>query len=283
MVEFKSCSLSHESTSVQVVLRKPRNNESPSVSWYVGKSLLFRTWNPINFSSLEWSTNRTTVIRNRELSISTPEHLSAALLLWHHLCAEVYVSEKTRELPLLDGSARSWIEQLRPKFSFATELLFYDVSESFGFEFPYGFCEVTPSDTFEVEYSLEQEGYADSAFVSIYAPEDMLSVLNARTFIFEKQYEQAKAKGMLSGVSESSGLLLQPLGKTHLKVLNGEKLRFPQEIIYHKVLDLVGDITLLVQELPKVKIRIHNGGHAQHHQIFKRLVKYVHSRYSSKI
>ena len=97
MVEFKSCSLSHESTSVQVVLRKPRNNESPSVSWYVGKSLLFRTWNPINFSSLEWSTNRTTVIRNRELSISTPEHLSAALLLWHHLCAEVYVSEKTRE------------------------------------------------------------------------------------------------------------------------------------------------------------------------------------------
>lgn len=281
MPEFESCSLSHPLSRVFVELRKPNHNETPGVSWFVGDSLLFKTWDKENFSSLDFSARRTTVVSKGGVSLSTPEHLSPLLIMWHHLCIDVHVPLNTGELPLLDGSSRPWLEGLLPKNPFSKELLFYDINESFRIDFQYGFCQVEPSLTFEVEYSLEQEGFSDSEFVAVYAPEDLLKLLNARTFIFENHYKQAKEQGLLSHVSESSGLLLAPQGGANVKVLQGEKLRFPQEIIYHKVLDLVGDLTLLVQELPRARFRIHNGGHSLHHQIFKRLVKYVHSRYPS--
>lgn len=279
MPNFESCSLSFPLSFAQVILRKPLKNEKPCVSWFIGDSLLFKSWDLQKNLSLVWDVQRTTIIGNGNTFISSPEHLSAALLLWHHLCIDIHVSEKTRELPLLDGSARDWLEHLRPRNPFSKELLFYEIEESFQIDFSNGFCIVEPSDTFEVEYSLEQEGFSDSAFVSIYAPEDLISVLNARTFIFENQFNKALAQGLLAGVSENSGLLLRPVKKSEVQVLRNKKLRFEQEILYHKVLDLVGDLSLFVQELPMAKIRIHNGGHIVHHQIFKRLVKYVHSRY----
>jgi len=98
--------------------------------------------------------------------------------------------------------------------------------------------------------------------------------LQARTFIFSDDWESLRAKGMLPGALEGCGILLQAQG-SNLRVLSGAPLRHSQEPLLHKILDLLGDLALLGPHLPKLRIRIHNGGHAVHHQLIERIQNYV--------
>ena len=99
----------------------------------------------------------------------------------------------------------------------------------------------------------------------MYGPEDLYGVFQARTFILENEYEQARRAGLLAGATESCGLLVKsPVDKSLYRV--------PEEPAMHKILDLLGDLSFACPALPKIRVEILNGGHASHHQILKEVL-----------
>lgn len=282
MQTFSSPSLSFTIAETLVSVTRNKNLLEPCVEWCVNGELLWKSYDKAHFQSLNIETPRTLKLGDGKNSLSMPEHLAPVLLLWPHVQFKVCVSANG-ELPLLDGSARPWFDAIVKEARHPANLCFYDAPVKFNFEFEGGYCKVEPSDTFEVEYSMERGIYKDDICWSIYEAADLFPLFDARTFIFEEDYEAARKAGLLNGASESCGLLLKKLGGANVEVLNGLVLRHPQEPILHKVLDLVGDLTFLAPALPNVKIRIHNGGHAAHRKILERLVQYVPSRYTPEV
>lgn len=270
MLSFESPSLSHPkaSLSIEKVLRR-----NPSVAWFYKDQFVWRTGELGAFNFLDRQVRRTTIINSPLASISSPEHLAPVFLLWNTTSFDVHLDSP--EVPLMDGSALPWFHALRRLGQTPQPLSFYTVNTQDSWDLPNGYVKIEPAETFEVEYSLSRPGYSDSAFISIYSGEDLYPIFSARTFIFEDDFENAKKAGLLSGVNEESGLLLRVNSSNNLEVLSGGALRHPQEPVFHKILDLIGDLTLHCTFLPKLRISIHNGGHLAHHQILERLLAYA--------
>lgn len=278
-MQFESPSLSFKKTVADVeILPRNRSQKKHFVFWYVGDHLLWKTDSPESFEKLSIQTPRTTKLSDEKFSLSLPEHLSSVFLLWPEIDFSVHLREESPELPLLDGSALPWFLSIRKMAGAPEALRFYCISERFRLDYPFGFCEVFPAETFEVEYSIEKNNYREEAFCAIYSPEDLFSIFSSRTFIFEEDYRSALSLGLLQGAREDSGILLsESFSSEPKKVLAGGKLRFKNEPALHKILDLIGDFSLAVRALPRCRIRIHNGGHAIHHKLYRRIFRYVYS------
>lgn len=270
MLSLESPSLSYKNTCVSI--EHIRRHE-PCVSWFVNGKCLWRTRNFQAFRALKKEVCRTTIIHSPLGSIFSPEHLAPVFLLWNQESFNVHV--KNLEVPLMDGSALPWFYALRHLAKVPQALSFYDFPIKEEWSFPNGFVKIAPAETFEVEYSLSRDHYSDSAFVSIYDGTDLLPILSARTFIFEEDFYNVRKNGLLAGVDEKTGLLVKTNSLGGLEILSGGPWRHPQEPILHKILDLIGDLTLHYPFLPKLRITIHNGGHIVHHQILERLLAYV--------
>lgn len=276
--EFFGNSLSSENAGVKILCDRARH---PKMEWFgcSGESI-WNTLDPDSFKRLKFFSERSSgLCKNAESSISTLEHLTPVLLMYPQSYFEIRALSK--ELPILDGSAYPWYEAIRKIAGLPQDLLFYDAPIRERLDWGYGFMEVHPADSFEVEYSISHGSYADDAYVEIYEAEDLVKLFPARTFIFEEDFEKARAEGLLAGVDENCGLLLrEENGKA--SVVAGGKLRMPNEPVMHKILDLIGDIALPVPFLPKLRIRIHNGGHFAHRKLLERILEYAY-RYTPQV
>ena len=301
-LEFTSPSLSFETASVKVQLLPRDPNREPRVSWNVGDRLLYRTDYLKLFESLDFEVRRTTIYRSgddsgegaenagcRCVALATPEHLAPVFLLWPEKSFDVDVGDGTKiascdganlvpEIPLMDGSALPFFLALRREAGVPEEIRFYDAPVNKEWDLlnsageTYGHVRIEPSETFEVEYRLDRSdvpgGFKSCAALSVYAPEDLYGVFQARTFILEKDYEQARRAGLLAGATESCGLLVKTPADASL-------YRVPEEPAMHKILDLIGDLSFARPVLPKVRIEILNGGHACHREILKLVLSKV--------
>jgi UDP-3-O-[3-hydroxymyristoyl] N-acetylglucosamine deacetylase len=219
----------------------------------------------------ELCAQRTTVLLAGQQVLRTPEHLAAALLCWP--CSDMNIQISGEEVPILDGSARPFYEELEKGLGAPSgDLHFYACPLVDRYDFGYGYFSVEASmdDSLHLDVSLDRHGYADRLSLEIRTCEDLLPVLSARTFIFEPDFKEAQARGLLLGAQKHCGLLLRQ-NLSHTEVLAGAPFRHPQEPALHKMLDLVGDLATMGPHLPRLKIRIHNGGHAAHHHIIKRI------------
>lgn len=296
-LEFTSPSLSFESANVKVQILPRDPNREPRVSWNVGSRLLYRTDHLKLFDSLDFEVRRTTIYRGaaaenagcRSAALATPEHLAPVFLLWPEKSFDVIVDDGTKiascdgakpvpEIPLMDGSALPFFLALRREAGVPEEIRFYDAPVNKEWDLlnsageTYGHVRIEPSETFEVEYRLDRPdvpgGFMSCAALSVYAPEDLYGVFQARTFILEKDYEQARCAGLLAGATESCGLLVKtPVDKSLYRVA--------EEPALHKILDLIGDLSFARPALPKVRIEILNGGHACHREILKQVLSKV--------
>ena len=272
-LEFTSPSLSYGSASVKMQILPRDPNREPRVSWNVGGKLLYRTDHLKLFDSLDFKVRRTTIYRGESVALATPEHLAPVFLLWPEKSFDVVVDDF--EIPLMDGSALPFFLALRREAGVPEEIRFYDAPVNREWDLLnstgeiYGHVRIEPSETFEVEYRLDRPdvpgGFKSCAALSVYAPEDLYGVFQARTFILEKDYEQACRAGLLAGATESCGLLVKtPADKSLYRV--------SEEPAMHKILDLIGDLSFARPALPKVRIEILNGGHACHREILKQVL-----------
>ena len=287
-IVFKSRSLSYGQTSVSVEPLEKDPQKVPFVAWYVGEKLFYRSDACHCFEELEFFAKRTAGYKLSEsgLELLSPEHLAPVFLMWPHRRFNVRLSDATKpEVPMMDGSAIPFFCEMRKFCGAPEELVFFDAPVHAEWDLGsdtavYGHVRITPAETFEVEYVLDRntarDGYdlKSAASVSIYSPENLYQIFMARTFILQVELERARAAGLLAGVDESCGLLID--GDTP----NAEccsKFRIANEPAMHKILDLIGDLSFICPALPRVRIEITNGGHVSHHQIMEKIIPYVNA------
>ncbi len=293
-IEFSSPSLSFGKANVTVTALERNPQLDPRVEWRVDGHPFYSTDAAKCFTDLKFSVARTSMYEtsgsSEPLKLASPEHLAPVFLMWptrRFVVDVVGNGNGVAEIPQMDGSALPFFLALRKEVGIPEELAFYDapvhtawdlfrtdVADAAQAQTPYGTVRISPSEAFEVEYVLERKTdsglFKSAASVSIYSPEDLYNVFAARTFIFKNEFDDARKAGLLGGVDESCGLLLDSSLKS-----NASAYRVLEEPARHKILDLLGDLCFAKPALPRVRIEITNGGHVSHHQIMEKIISYA--------
>ena len=191
--------------------------------------------------------------------LATVEHLLAALAGTGVTQAEILVSGE--EIPLLDGSALPWVEALAeaglralPAPSAGVELE-APVTVSHGSSF----VTALPHAGLRLGAAIE---FADAAigrqlFSLELTPRTFVEeIAPARTFGLRSQVDQLRAAGLIQGGCLENALVCD--GETWLN----PPLRFAEEPVRHKILDLLGDLALV--GLPRAQVFAYRGSHGLH-------------------
>ena len=95
----------------------------------------------------------------------------------------------------------------------------------------------------------------------------LAEVARARTFCFEHEVAYLKSQGLAQGGSIENAIVI---GKDQYHT-SSEGLRYPDEFVRHKLLDLLGDLTLIGRPLFNMRIEAECLGHAHNIEFAKRL------------
>ncbi|MBI5345323.1 MAG: UDP-3-O-acyl-N-acetylglucosamine deacetylase, partial [Deltaproteobacteria bacterium] len=218
------------------------------------------------------ATDRATTIGCKGVNITTIEHILAAFYGLGVDNAVVEVSGP--EIPALDGSAAHFIEVMEEaglkELSGLRKYLVIKkpikVTEGGRYIFIY------PSEDteFTVDYSMDfQHPFLTKQTFSRLFSVDVFKneVGSARTFVFKRDVERLRANGLAKGGSLNNAVVI---GED--EILNEGGLRFPDELVRHKVLDMVGDISLL--GAPVVgRIIAHRAGHSLNFRLVQQILK----------
>ena len=193
-------------------------------------------------------------------SVETVEHLLAALVSLG--IDNVIVELNTPEVPIMDGSAAPFIYLLNEAGvkRLAAPRKYLKVLKAMALADGDKRIAIYPSDHFKVTYSIAFDHpllrhqsrtirINDESFVEEIAP--------ARTFGFLKEVEMLRQRGLTLGGSLENAIVIGDTG-----VLNNT-LRFEDEFVRHKILDVIGDLALLGHQIIG-HVVAHRGGHALH-------------------
>ena len=202
-----------------------------------------------------------TTLKNDGVSIGTVEHvLSAAAGVGLHNCL---IEIEGPEVPILDGSALPFVRLFHAAGFERQDALI----EPMVLPEP---LEVTREDrrvyyepdgpaltiTYEIDFPHPIVGRQELTFV--FKPEEFASQISpARTFGFAREIEVLRARGLVRGGSLHNAVVLDDVG-----IMSGP-LRFRDEFVRHKILDLLGDLALLGRPLYG-RIHARKAGHALH-------------------
>ncbi len=185
---------------------------------------------------------RRTAIGHGAQTIHTVEHLLAAVAA--HEIDDLVIELSGPEPPILDGSVQPYFEALeraRP-VEVGGKPVVLTVQAAFTVTEGDASYVVAPAKTLRLTVTIEfphpligrQAGTFD-----ITAERFGRELAPARTFGFVHEVEALQAKGLIKGASASSAIVLDDRG-----VVNGGRLRWPDEFVRHKAADIVGDLAL---------------------------------------
>ncbi len=201
--------------------------------------------------------------------VRTIEHLMASLYIFG--VDSILVELDGEEVPILDGSALPFIHailQVGVK-DLPQKREFIEIIKSFTLRDKDAYISVSANPDFSVIYSI------DFAHPLILKQELSLSVnpenfkeeiAPARTFGFLKDVPALRERGLALGGSFSNAVVLDDE-----KVISGP-LRFPDEFVRHKILDLIGDLSLLGHPVLG-SFKVHKGSHPLHHKLVQFLLR----------
>lgn len=213
------------------------------------------------------ATGLATTIGNADGSVSTVEHLLAAIrgLGIDNLRIDVHGGE----LPIMDGSAAPFVmlfkdaglrEQSAPRKVLR-------IKKPLSFQNGNKVISVEPYDGFRVEYTIDfaHPLIGVQTMTLEVTPESFSEISKARTFGFLHDVEALYARGLALGGSLDNSVVLDEHG-----VVNQEGLRYPDEFVRHKILDFIGDMAMI--DLPlQGKFKVSCSGHALNNQFLRAL------------
>ena len=241
------------------------------------------------------STNRSTNIKDKNAEVQTIEHLMAAIFTLG--IDNLLIKIDNVEVPILDGSSKKFTEILRNstikeqssiKKSFKItkkHVIKIDENESY--------YQIEPSENFSVEVKLDYDVRFLKNQIAVLEDinkfEDQIS--SARTFSFLNEVDYLIKNNLIKGgnldnsviiVNENANedvkkYLIDKFGKENLsfeigKLLNKKKLRFDNEPARHKLLDFIGDLSLIGSNI-QGKITCFKPGHKSNYEFVKKLDK----------
>jgi len=201
--------------------------------------------------------------------VSTVEHLMATFTGLS--IDNALVEMDAYEAPIMDGSAEAFTSMLQGAGIKAQSGKRYTFVVKKPIEMEDGDKKVGlyPSDTLKISYTIEfdhplvkRQSYTISLTDSLFEKE----ISRARTFGFLDEVNYLKENGFARGGSLENAVVLD-----QDKILNKEGLRYADEFVRHKVLDCIGDLSLL--GMPFIgHIVAHKSGHALNHALLKRFI-----------
>jgi len=200
--------------------------------------------------------------------ISTTEHLLSALIGFG--VDNVIVEVDNLELPILDGSALPYVEafqavglkQQRRRREYLRILKEVEVREGGKF------IGVYPGTGYGIDYTIDfPQPIGSARFQGDLESGDYARLIApARTFGFREDEAKLRDMGLIRGASEACVIILTAEG-----VQNGP-LRFADEFVRHKVLDLIGDLALAGRRI-QGRVVAERAGHAMHTALVQRLIR----------
>jgi len=238
-----------------------------------GSGIVFRRTDLDNFEIAAIGRNvakvsYATSLMRQSVLISTTEHLLSALIGFG--VDNVIVEVDNLEVPILDGSALPYVEafervglkQQRRKREYLKVLKEVEVRDGSKF------IGVYPGEGYGIRYAIDFPapiGY--ETFTGDLATGDYVKwIAPARTFGFKEDEAMLRDMGLIRGVSDESAIILSRRG-----VENGP-LRFVDEFVRHKVLDLIGDLALAGRRI-QGRVVAERAGHAMHTALVQRLMR----------
>ncbi|HEY9845214.1 MAG TPA: UDP-3-O-acyl-N-acetylglucosamine deacetylase [Candidatus Caenarcaniphilales bacterium] len=213
-------------------------------------------------------TTLSTELRHNGICVRTVEHLLAAL---GGLGVDnVRIEIDGPEVPLLDGSAQPWVTAILQAGLVAqpAQRLIQRVSQPLWVQHQDAFVVALPASetrlSYGVDYNLPAIG---RQWFSFHLSEFASAIAPARTFGFADQIEQLRASGLIKGGNLENALVCGPQGWLN------PPLRFSDEPVRHKLLDLVGDLSLL-GTLPQAHIVAYKASHTLHTELTQKLYQH---------
>ena len=229
---------------------------------------------PVNAEAVT-DTRLASTISVGQAKVLTVEHLMSA-------CAglgidNLYVDITAEEVPILDGSASSFVfllqsagvvEQSVPK-RFVRVLKPVEVSEGEGENIKW--ARLTPYHGYKLSFEIDfrhpavdstgQQVVFDMS-EGVYARD----IARARTFGFAKDVEMLRANGLALGGGLDNAIVMDDY-----KVLNSDGLRYDDEFVKHKILDAMGDLYILGKPL-LAAYSAFRSGHALNNRLLRELL-----------
>jgi UDP-3-O-[3-hydroxymyristoyl] N-acetylglucosamine deacetylase len=210
-----------------------------------------------------------TSLMKKGVLISTTEHLLSAFIGTG--IDNAIVELDNLELPILDGSARPFVEliyqagirkQRRPRS-------YLRIRRALEMRDGNKFIAVYPADTYAVSYAINfphpligKETFSMEIANGNYLRE----IAAARTFGSREDEQTMRNMGLIRGASRDNCVVLSRNG------LENPPLRFDDEFVRHKVLDLIGDLALLGKQILG-NVVADRAGHAMHTALVSRLLR----------
>jgi UDP-3-O-[3-hydroxymyristoyl] N-acetylglucosamine deacetylase len=211
-----------------------------------------------------------TTLMRTGVMLSTVEHLLSAL---RGLGVDnVYIEVDNLEIPILDGSAEVFAEMIEQAGIVEQPLARRGllVREKVSFQQGDRRISVEPGDHYEIDCLIDfPHPLIGVQKFSLHLNDGAFSreIAAARTFGFTHEIEALRRANLIRGGSLDNAIVLTPTG-----MLNETGLRFRDEFVRHKILDIIGDLALL--GMPIVgKVVAERSGHIMHAGLMSKLLR----------
>ncbi|MBN8680941.1 MAG: bifunctional UDP-3-O-[3-hydroxymyristoyl] N-acetylglucosamine deacetylase/3-hydroxyacyl-ACP dehydratase [Chitinophagales bacterium] len=244
---------------------------------------------------LVFSTNRGTTLKSGEAQVSTVEHVLSALtgLGIDNVLLEI----DGPEMPIMNGTSMPFVEVLEKvgRVELNVERDYFEITEPISYKDEVTGTELLalPSDHFEVTTMIDfNSTVLGPQFAALNDLSEYVSeIAPCRTFVFLHELEKLLDLGLVKGGDLDNAIVIadrrmdqdeldslaKKMGKPSIKietegVLNTVKLHFPNEPARHKLLDVIGDLSLIGKPI-KGKIVATKPGHTANIEFAKILKK----------
>jgi len=202
--------------------------------------------------------------------LSTVEHLLAAL---RGLGVDnAFIEVDNLEIPIMDGSAETFADMIERagvvEQPLARRALL--VREKVSYEQGNRKISVEPADTYQVDCLIDFSHPligVQRLCVELTNGAFSRDIAAARTFGFTQEIEALRKANLIRGGSLDNAIVLTPDG-----MLNETGLRFRDEFVRHKILDIVGDLALLGMPLLG-RVTAERSGHIMHAGLMSKLLR----------
>ena len=224
---------------------------------------------PANVESVAHCGYATTLMRTGVM-LSTVEQLLAAL---RGLGVDnVFIEVDNLEIPIMDGSGENFAEIIERagivEQPLARRALL--VRERVAFEQGNRRISIEPADTYQIDCLIDFSHPligVQSLFVELSDGAFSRDIASARTFGFTEEIEALRRANLIRGGSLDNAIVLTPEG-----MLNQTGLRFRDEFVRHKILDIIGDLALLGMPIMG-KVVAERSGHIMHAGLMSKLLR----------
>ena len=214
-------------------------------------------------------TNRSTTLAKGNVKVHTVEHVLAALAGYG--IDNAIVELDANEPPIADGSSREFckIIQAAGIVQLPEKREFFTPTEPIEVRLGETVMTLFPDENFKITCtSADKKGRFTQFFSTEVTPKTWEKELaHARTFCFYEEIEFLFKNGLIRGGSLENAVVIRDDA-----VLTTEPLRYPEEFVRHKMLDIVGDLSLLGRPICGHVIAV-RPGHAGNCELVKKIVE----------